>query len=228
MDKVCAIILAAGKGKRMGANINKQFLKLNDKPILYYTLKAFSEHEAIDEIILVAAKNEVAYCKNEISDKYNINKITKIVEGGKERQDSVLKGLKAIGQCDIVLIHDGARPFVSKAIIDNGIKYTKLYGASACGVVPKDTIKMRNLEGISDGTLERDKMFCVQTPQVFDYRLILDCHIKVNGEKVIVTDDTMVVEKYNNKVYLYEGSYNNIKITTVEDLIVAERILKSF
>lgn len=227
MSNNCTIILAAGKGRRMGVDINKQFLELNDKPILYYTLKAFSEHKDIKEIILVAAENEMEYCKKEVIDKYNIKKVTKVVRGGKERQNSVFNGLKALEECDIVLVHDGARPFVSEDIIDNGIKYAKLYGASACGVAPKDTIKMIDTENFSGGTLKRNELFCIQTPQTFKYDIIMDSHIRISEKGVKVTDDTMVVEKYNHSVYLYEGSYNNIKITTPEDLIIGERIFES-
>jgi 2-C-methyl-D-erythritol 4-phosphate cytidylyltransferase len=227
MSNNCAIILAAGKGRRMGADINKQFLKLKDKPILYYTLKAFSEHEDINEVILVAAESEIEYCKKEVIDKYNIKKVTKIVKGGKERQDSVFNGLKVLEECRMVLIHDGARPFVSKDIIDNGIKYARLYGSSACGVAAKDTIKIIDKHGFSTSTLNRDTLVCIQTPQIFDYNIIMDCHLKSNKVGYKVTDDTMVVEKYGHKVYLYQGSYNNIKITTQEDIIIGERILNS-
>lgn len=226
MSNNCAIILAAGKGRRMGANINKQFLKLNDKPILFYTLKVFSQHENIDEIILVAAENEVEYCKKEVIDKYNIKKISKIATGGKERQDSVLNGLKEIKKCDIVLIHDGARPFVSPKVISEGIEYSRQYGACACGVKPIDTIKVRNDQGFSSNTLKRDELFAVQTPQCFKYDIIRNCHEEIHKQGILVTDDTMVVEMFNNKVYLYEGDYSNIKITTAQDLSVGEEILK--
>lgn len=225
MNKNCAIILAAGKGRRMGAEINKQFLEINNKPILYYTLDVFSKCESIDEIILVASKNEIKYCIEEVIKKYDIKKVSKVVSGGNERQNSVLNGLRAIENCEIVLIHDGARPFVNKGIIDKGIKYAETYGASACGVIPKDTIKIRNAQKFSDGTLNRDDLFIVQTPQCFKYKTILDFHEKVNDQDIKVTDDTMVVEQFGESVYLYDGSYDNIKITTSEDIIIAEKIL---
>ncbi|KYH28789.1 MULTISPECIES: 2-C-methyl-D-erythritol 4-phosphate cytidylyltransferase [Clostridium] len=225
MGRNCAIIVAAGKGTRMKAKINKQFIKLKGKPILYYTLKAFEDNDLIDEIVLVLAKNEIEYCKDNILNKYKMNKIKKIVEGGSTRQDSVIRGLLAAKGNDVVLIHDGARPFVDNRIIEDGIKYANIYDACACGVEPKDTIKIKTEDGFSLNTPKRETLFSVQTPQCFKYDLILDAHKKALKEKIEATDDTMIVENYNHKVYLYEGSYNNIKITTPEDLIIGERIL---
>ncbi|MCB2295838.1 2-C-methyl-D-erythritol 4-phosphate cytidylyltransferase [Clostridium algoriphilum] len=225
MSKNCAIILAAGKGRRMGKSINKQYLNINEYPILYYTIKAFSQSNCIDEIIVVAAEGEVDYCREEIVKKYNFSKVINVITGGKERQYSVLAGLKAISNCEIVLIHDGARPFVSESIIRNAVFYANLYGATACGVRPKDTIKIKDSLGFSLETPRREMLFCVQTPQAFKYDLILGCHKKINNEGIKVTDDTMVVEQYGNKVYLYEGSYDNIKVTTPEDLATGRQIL---
>lgn len=226
MCKVCAIVLAAGKGSRMGGKVKKQFLNLNDKPILYYSLKVFCDNTNIDEIVLVTAEEEIDYCRKDIVEKYQLNKVTSITNGGNERQESVLNGLKAVKNCDIVLIHDGARPFISGEIINSGIKYARLYGACACGVMPKDTIKIKNQDHFSKETLERSSLVAVQTPQCFKYEIIYSCHNKLSSENISVTDDTMVVENYGHQVYLYQGSYNNIKITTPEDLILAERILK--
>lgn len=227
MMKNCAIIVAAGKGTRMKANINKQFLKLNGKPILYHTLNVFQNNKNIDEIILVAAKDEIDYIKEEIINKYNIKKIKSIEEGGATRQISVMKGLFAAKGSDVVLIHDGARPFVSDSIIEEGIKYATLYKACACGVTPKDTIKIRNRYGFSDHTPERDTLFSVQTPQCFKYNLIMQAHKKALEDGVEATDDTMIAEYYKHKVYLYEGSYSNIKITTPEDIVIGEKILET-
>jgi 2-C-methyl-D-erythritol 4-phosphate cytidylyltransferase len=228
MSKNCALILAGGKGSRMGNPINKQYLNINGYPILYYTLKAFAQCNCINEIIVVVAEGEMDYCKEEIIKKYNFSKVKAIVIGGKERQDSVLNGLKAMIDCEIVLIHDGARPFINESIIRNAVVFANLYGAAACGVEPKDTIKIKDSLGFSLETPERKMLFCVQTPQTFKYDLILDCHKKINKEGIKVTDDTMVVERYGNKVYLYEGSYNNIKITTPEDLEIGRQILERF
>ncbi|MCJ7689205.1 MAG: 2-C-methyl-D-erythritol 4-phosphate cytidylyltransferase [Clostridiaceae bacterium] len=228
MSKNCAIILAGGKGSRMGKTINKQYLNINGYPILYYTLKAFSQSKCIDEIIVVVAEGEMDYCKEEIIEKYNFLKVKDIVIGGKERQDSVLNGLKALINCGIVLIHDGARPFINESIIRSAIIFADLYGSAACGVEPKDTIKIKDSSGFSVETPERKTLFCVQTPQAFKYDLILDCHKKNHKDGIKVTDDTMVVERYGNKVYLYQGNYDNIKVTTPEDLEIGRQILERF
>ncbi|MBU3181460.1 2-C-methyl-D-erythritol 4-phosphate cytidylyltransferase [Clostridium psychrophilum] len=225
MSRNCAIILAAGKGRRMVRSINKQYLNINEYPILYYTIKAFTKCDCIDEIIVVAAEGEVDYCREEIVEKYNFLKVKDIIVGGKERQDSVLKGLLAVSNCEIVLIHDGARPFVNESIIKDAVFYANLYGATACGVRPKDTIKIKDSSGFSLKTPKREILFCVQTPQAFRYNLILSCHKKINSDGIKVTDDTMVVEQYGNKVFLYEGSYDNIKVTTPEDLAIGKQIL---
>lgn len=216
-----AVILSGGRGKRMGSSLSKQFILINEKPMLYYTIKKFRENKLIDEIILVLPKDEIEYCKKEVLEKYNIF-VDKIVEGGRERQDSVFNGLNAIDNGDIVLIHDGARPFVTDKIIEDGIKGAKKFKAAAPGVMPKDTIKIKNKDNLSKETLNREELVAVQTPQVFDYNLILECHKKIKENNIKVTDDTMVVETFGNKVFLYEGSYTNIKITTPEDLILAK------
>ena len=223
---ISAIILAGGKGKRMGSAISKQFIDIKGKPIIYYTLKKFSENKKIDNIIVVLPEDEVKYFKENILKKYEL-RINKIVIGGKESQDSVYNALKSLknSSTDIVLIHDGARPFISERIINEGIKFAEIYGAAAPGVMPKDTIKVKNEKNFSIDTPNRANLVSIQTPQVFKFDEILECHEKIryNGEKV--TDDTMVVEKYGYSVYLYDGEYTNIKVTTPEDLILAERLI---
>lgn len=221
---VSAIILAGGKGKRMGLEISKQFVELKGKPILYYTLKRFMDNSYIDQIVLVLSKDEIEYCIEEILNKYSL-KVDIIVEGGAERQDSVYNALKSIKKTDIVLIHDGARPFITDRIIEEGIEYAKYYGAAAPGVMPKDTIKIKNSGNFSVDTPNRNLLVAIQTPQIFKYEEILRCHEKIKKAGISVTDDTMVVELYNHKVYLYDGEYTNIKITTPEDLVLAERLI---
>lgn len=221
---ISAIILAGGKGKRMGAKVSKQYIELKGKPILYYTLKRFAACRQIDKIILVLPKDEIDYCKDEILNKYSL-KVDMIVEGGEERQDSVFNALECIENSEIVLIHDGARPFTSERIINDGIKYAKLYGAAAPGVIPKDTIKVINEDKFSISTPDRNTLRAIQTPQVFKFNLIKECHNKVKKNNISVTDDTMAVDMYKNKVYLYEGEYTNIKVTTPEDLILAEKLV---
>jgi 2-C-methyl-D-erythritol 4-phosphate cytidylyltransferase len=224
--KNIALIMAAGSGTRMKAKINKQFLLMDKKPVLYYTIKAFEDNQLIDDIVLVISKTDINYCEENIVEKYNFKKIRKIISGGETRQESVLNGLKSLDDCNVVLIHDGARPFVSNRIISQGIKFAEIHGAAACGVKPKDTIKIINNFSMSEATLEREKLFSVQTPQCFNYELILRCHKKAFNETFKATDDTMIVEHYFNNVYLYEGSYDNIKITTPEDLVIGEKLVQ--
>lgn len=223
---ISAIILAGGKGKRMRSAISKQFIDIKGKPIIYYTLKKFSENKKIDNIIVVLPEDEVKYFKENILKKYEL-RINKIVIGGKERQDSVYNALKSLknSSTDIVLIHDGARPFISERIINEGIKFAEIYGAAAPGVMPKDTIKVKNEKNFSVDTPNRANLVLIQTPQVFKFDEILECHEKIRYNGEMVTDDTMVVEKYGYSVYLYDGEYTNIKVTTPEDLILAERLI---
>lgn len=223
---ISAIILAGGKGKRMNSKVSKQFIEIKGKPIIYYTIKKFNENKNIDNIVVVLPQDEVDYFKENVLEKYML-KVDKIVIGGAERQDSVYNGLKSLEQdsVDIVLIHDGARPFISDRIIEEGINYAAVYGASAPGVMPKDTIKIKNEEGFSINTPKRETLMAIQTPQVFKFNEILRCHEKIKEDKILVTDDTMVVEQYGYNVYLYEGEYTNIKITTPEDLILGEKLI---
>ena len=221
---ISAIVLAGGRGKRMNYHKSKQFIEIKGKPVLVYTLEKFIYNKSIDEVILVLPEDEVDYCKKEVLQRYSL-KVDRIVIGGKERQDSVFNALEAMEKADIVLIHDGARPFINEKIIEEGIKYANIYGAAAPGVTPKDTIKVKNEDNISVDTPDRNTLVAVQTPQCFKYDEIYQCHRKIKEENAIVTDDTSVVERYRHKVYLYEGDYTNIKITTPEDLILAERII---
>ena len=223
---ISAIILAGGKGKRMGAPVSKQFIEIKGKPIIYYTIKKFSENKKIDNIVVVLSKDEVGYFKENILEKYNL-KVDNIVIGGTERQDSVYNGLKSLEDTntDIVLIHDGARPFISDRIIDDGIKFAQVYGACAPGVMPKDTIKIKNESNFSVSTPERGSLVAIQTPQVCKFNEILECHEKIKINNIVVTDDTMVAEKFGYSVYLYDGEYTNIKVTTPEDLILGEKLI---
>ena len=223
---ISAIILAGGKGKRMGAPVSKQFIEIKGKPIIYYTIKKISENKKIDNIVVVLSKDEVGYFNENILEKYNL-KVDNIVIGGTERQDSVYNGLKSLEDTntDIVLIHDGARPFISDRIIDDGIKFAQVYGACAPGVMPKDTIKIKNESNFSVSTPERGSLVAIQTPQVFKFNEILECHEKIKINNIVVTDDTMVAEKFGYSVYLYDGEYTNIKVTTPEDLILGEKLI---
>lgn len=222
---VSAIVLAGGRGKRMGSVQSKQYINLNGKPILYYTLKQFIKNESIDKIVLVIPEDESDYCKKEVLEKYEL-KVDTIVFGGSERQDSVYNALTELENSSVVLIHDGARPFVSQRIINDAIKYAKIYKATAPGVMPKDTIKIKDEDNFSISTLDRNRTVAIQTPQAFNFNLIYECHKRIKESGISVTDDTMVAEFFGNKVYIYDGDYTNIKITTPEDLILAEYLVK--
>lgn len=223
-EKNVAIVLAAGKGKRMGTDIPKQFLDIHGKPVLYYSLKAFQDSPAIQEIILVVNEEYQKYCQEEVIQLYGLTKVSRMVEGGTERYDSVYAGLKACSGCDYVFIHDGARPFVTQELIQRCMETVRIDQACVVGVPAKDTIKIADKDGYIDATPSREKVWMIQTPQVFSYELIYQAYTKMQEEHGgCVTDDAMVVEMYGNKkVKLVQGSYENIKITTPEDIKTAQ------
>ncbi len=226
-DNYCsAIIVAAGKGARMKAEINKQFINIIDRPVLAYTLEAFEACELIDEIIIVTREEDIILCK-EIVDISELVKVTKIVVGGKERQESVYKGLQEIDhRATIVAIHDGARPLILPEHIESSIEEVKEHDAVAVGVKVKDTIKVVDGQQNITSTLDRDMLWAVQTPQTFKVELIKNAHQKAIDENILATDDCMLVEQMGIKVKLIKGSYDNIKITTPEDILFAEAIIK--
>lgn len=224
MKKTCAaIVLSAGKGKRMNSKVHKQYLEILGKPVIYYALKAFEDSSIIDEIILVTGEGEEEYCQKEIVEKYDLKKVTKIVTGGKERYESVYNGLLCLKDNGYVFIHDGARPFVDGDIIDRAYQGAKEYKACVVGMPVKDTIKFVDSNKMVEGTPDRSRMWQVQTPQVFDTQMIKKAYQEVlQNNNVTVTDDAMVWEQvYPEPVKMVEGSYNNIKITTPEDLEIA-------
>lgn len=225
--KNVAIVLAAGQGKRMKTAVQKQYLLIKGKPVLYYSLKAFEDCPFIDEIILVTGKEEIAYCQREIVAQYGFTKVKQIVPGGKERYHSVFEGLKAIQDCQYVYIHDGARPFLNGEILERARAAVVESKACVVGMPVKDTIKISDGTGIAVETPRRDLVWMIQTPQVFSYDLIFGAYKKLlEGDTIPVTDDAMVLEVMENKqVRLVEGSYQNIKITTPEDLVIAEAFL---
>lgn len=224
---ISVVIAAAGLGKRMKADINKQFLLLDGKPIVAHTIAQFEKNESIDEIIVVVKEDELEYCKSEVVEKYCFKKIEALVGGGAERQESVYNGLKSCsGDTDIVLIHDGVRPFITSSEIDNLIEETLAHDACVTGVRVKDTIKIVDARGVITETPDRSTLWAVHTPQSFSYRLILEAHKKAVMQGFQATDDSSLVENLGREVKMIEGSYDNIKITTPEDLFVAENILK--
>ncbi len=231
MSKITAIVLAAGRGKRMNATVAKQFLLLREKPVIYYSLKAF-EQSNVDEIMLVTGEGMVDYCKTEIVERYHINKVVRIIEGGKERYDSVYQGLINADATDYVLVHDGARPFITAQLINDIITSVKECKACIIGMPVKETIKEVDDKGMIIKTPDRNSLWGAQTPQAFEYSSLLQVYESFYQNKdamqAVVTDDAMLYETYGNyPVKLLLGDYRNIKITTPEDLILAERILAS-
>ncbi len=225
--KISAVIVAAGMGKRMERNYNKQYIKLEGVPILAHTAIQLQNHPHIDEVVIVVGQGEVEYCRENIVEKNNLQKVKMIVEGGKERYHSVYNGIKAVSEeCELVLIHDGARPFVTREIINESIASANTYGCSIVGMPVKDTIKVIDEEGFVKDTPKRDQLWLVQTPQTFKKDLILQAHQKREKEDLAVTDDAMLVEALGRRVKMIRGDYENIKITTPEDLEVGRVILK--
>lgn len=222
--KCTAIVLAAGQGKRMHSKIQKQFLHIQGYPVLYYSLKCFQECPWMDDIVLVTGEEEIEFCQREIVGRYGFDKVSAVIPGGKERYHSVRNGLKACKDTDYVFIHDGARPFVNAGILERGLECVKKYGACAAGMPSKDTVKIVDDRNTVCSTPDRRFVWNVQTPQVFQYTLVAEAYEEaLSGECGGITDDAMVVEQYGDyKVTLYMGSYENIKITTPEDLGVAE------
>ncbi|MGL4607315.1 MAG: 2-C-methyl-D-erythritol 4-phosphate cytidylyltransferase [Eubacteriaceae bacterium] len=222
------IIPAAGQGRRMNAPINKQYLTIQGKPILAYTLDVFENCPLIDEIILVINIDEIKVCKQQVLKPNGYKKVT-LVEGGDTRQKSVYEGLRSVdAKAEIVMIHDGARPIIHEDIIVKSIFETKEHKATVVGVPAKNTIKVIKGKGFVDYTPNRDLLVEIQTPQTFTYDLLKQAHEKAIEEGVEGTDDAFLVERICHPVKIVHGHYNNIKITTPEDLIIAESIINRF
>ena len=225
--KCTAIVLAAGQGKRMGTKVQKQYLEIQGKPVLYYSLNTFQQSDIIDEIILVVGENQEEYCKKEFVDKYHFTKVKKIVTGGSERYYSVWNGLKVTEE-GYVFIHDGARPFVTEDILERAYQLVLENKACVVGMPVKDTIKIVNDTGYAIDTPNRNYVWTIQTPQVFETELVKEAYSKIMKESnIIVTDDAMVVEQMLGiQVKLVTGTYENIKITTPEDILIANQFVK--
>ena len=228
-ERNTAIVLAAGQGKRMHSKVQKQFLEIQGYPVLYYSLRCFQESPLIQDIILVTGEESISYCKEEIVQKYGFTKVSAVIPGGKERYDSVYAGLCECRDCEYVLIHDGARPFVTEEILKRGLQKVKETGACVIGMPSKDTVKLSDEEGYVKETPNRKCVWTIQTPQIFSYSLIREAHDSIRQKDMSkITDDAMVVEQETGaKVALAEGSYQNIKITTPEDLDIAEAFFET-
>lgn len=231
-SETIAIVLAAGHGTRMHSDVPKQFLLLNGKPLLYYSLKTFEE-SCVEKVVLVTGADEITYCQTEIVEHYGFSKVIAIVPGGKERYHSVYAGLCAISDIiskdGIALVHDGARPLLTQEIIERTILAAKEHGACVAAMPVKDTIKVADAEQFAEKTLDRSALWQIQTPQVFSYSIVRTAYDRMFSDvryQIGVTDDAMVVEAMSGqKVKLVNGSYENIKVTTPEDLPLAETLL---
>lgn len=232
-EKTVAVVLAAGAGKRMHSDVQKQYLLLQDRPVIYYALKTFQD-SFIDEIVLVVGQGEIEYCQKEIVEKYHFSKVRQIVEGGRERYHSVANGLRAVEGEGYVFIHDGARPFLTKEMLQRSYEAVKEHHACVVGMPVKDTIKIVDENRFAKTTPNRETVWQVQTPQVFmaslakeAYERLLIKEEELQAQGIRITDDAMVVETLlNHPVRLVEGSYENIKITTPEDLHIARSFLE--
>ena len=238
MNKITAIVLAAGSGRRMKSKTKKQFMEIKGKPVIWYSLFEF-EKSRVDEIILVTGKEDIDYCKKEIVEKYNLKKIKNVVAGGSERYESVYNGLKEVTG-NIVLIHDGARPLINNEIIERSIEGTIKSDACVVGVPVKDTIKRANKEGYIIDTPNRSELWITQTPQSFKTDLVKMAYKKMKEElvekstqladissEISSKKDAMVVEEFTtNQVRFVQGDYKNIKVTTPEDIDIAELFIE--
>jgi len=221
-----AIILGAGYGKRMGADKNKILLHLDDKPIIYYTIKVFHECEFIDKIIIVTKTEDIEYIKK-LASSNEFNKVENVVGGGNERQDSVNNGLLQITDSkanDVVIVHNAANPFVSKKTIADVVNAANKYGAAAVGFKAKDTIKEVDEKGFVVKTIDRSNLWHMQTPQAIKYSLAVKAFKKANEEGIKATDDVALVELLGKKVKIIESNAENIKVTTPIDLSVGRQI----
>ena len=216
-QKVGAIIVAAGRGERMGG-VDKMFALLGGKPVLARVIDTFHKCQSVDQIVIVVSRENLGRCQQLVAE-HGWSKVTKVCPGGRRRQDSVAAGLNRLSQCQWVVIHDGARPLVTVDLIDRGLETARETGAAVAAVPVTDTIKVAGNDRIVRETPPRGNLWAVQTPQVFRFDIIAKAYQQVKGE---VTDDATLVERLGYKVRLYMGAYDNIKVTTPDDLVLAE------
>lgn len=218
MPKTGVVIVGAGSSQRMGTD--KVFMSLAGRPLLAWSVDVCQRCELVDQIVIVLNKNKLNLGRRLVAE-MGWSKVVEVCLGGDRRQDSVRQGLGKLRGCDWVLIHDGARPFLTLDLIDDGLKTAQATGSAVAAVPVKDTVKLGGSDLIVGGTLNRQELWAVQTPQVFRFDIITEAHEQVGSD---VTDDASMVEQLGYKVKLYMGSYDNIKITTPEDLALAELI----
>lgn len=262
-----AVVLAAGTGSRMKAGVAKQFLELAGKPLIYYALQAVERSKVIDDCILVTGEEDLEKMQTEIVERYGFRKVKAVIPGGTERCFSVAKAMRWLAEKErgtdaggesreqgkascagkhYVFIHDGARPFLTEGILERTYQAVMVHGACVAAMPSKDTVKLVDQEGFAETTPDRKTVWAVQTPQVFERRLIIEAYaqfeaaVKTNADadgkqemvqtsgRVTVTDDASVVETFTDiKVKLVEGAYSNIKVTTPEDMVIAEALMKA-
>lgn len=221
---VCAIVPAGGSGTRMGGTVPKQFQSLNGKPILYHTIKTLQNCETISEIILVVPEKEYETANTDWLGKLEI--VKKVVIGGEKRQDSVYNGFCEVSQdSEIVLVHDGVRPFLSQKMIADSIDAAREYGAAITAIPVHDTIKRVDTSGLVSQTIDREGLWRVQTPQAFRYSLLLDAFNKAKSENFYGTDEGALIEHLGEPVKIVEGLEQNIKITRPEDLELSKAFI---
>jgi 2-C-methyl-D-erythritol 4-phosphate cytidylyltransferase len=222
-----AVVVAAGKGQRCVEGKKKQFLPLAGKPVLVHALDKFESCPLIRSVVLVTGQEDTAYCLKEIVERYGYRKISQIVPGGLERQESVQNGINALpADAEIVVIHDGVRPLVTREMIEESIRIAVRMQTAVFAVPVKETIKMAHPDGTVARTLDRESLWQIQTPQAFQVRVIKEALHKAAEEGFTGTDDASLVERLGVKVHLLPGSYTNIKITTPEDLMMAALFLQ--
>ncbi|MCU0412661.1 MAG: 2-C-methyl-D-erythritol 4-phosphate cytidylyltransferase [Bacteroidetes bacterium] len=225
--RVVAIVPAAGSGSRMGGAVRKQFLLLKGKPILVHTLQQFEHCSDVDEVNLAVPESAIAEVEALVS-RFRLHKVARVMMGGSKRQDSVANVLKKIPlkDADILLVHDGVRPFVETKRIAHLVRLTKEHHAAVLAVQPKDTIRRSAGGGFFDQTLDRHALWIIQTPQAFRAEVLLRAFQKAKKDRFYSTDEAALVERLGIKAKIVEGSYDNIKITTQEDLEFASLILQ--
>ncbi len=227
-SKISVLIPAAGHGSRMNLSVKKPYLMLGDKPILSHTIERFEQHTVIDEIFVIVDESDFQMCHDKVIEPFRYRKVGGLVKGGKTRQESVFNGLKALSDdVDFVVIHDGVRPFIDDDIIFKCLEATEEFGAAISAVPVKETIKVADPHLFIEHTPQRDRLWRVQTPQVFRKSILFEAHQNAIQNEINAPDDAALVEELGLSVKLVMGSYQNLKLTTQEDLQFAETLLNA-
>lgn len=223
-----AIVVAGGRGRRMAAAVPKQYLDLGGRTILQRTLEAVSAAETVHQIVLVVPRGDVVHCRDEIVDRYQLEKVTRVVMGGKTRQESVWNGLQAIEKMrllpDVVAVHDGVRPFVEPALVDRAVRTAANFGGALVAAAVKETIKAITDDGFVRLTPDRRWLYAAQTPQAFHYLTLVDAYRRARAEEFVGTDDCQLIERAGGRIVIVESDDRNIKITTPTDLLLARAL----